>query len=222
MKRVKCFAFVMCAAIVLLFTPSCSRELTGEELDKVYDRLELVDEFYEQNVQSLSEDPIALQEEGTFRNVPFGSLRSDVEDLESLELYAQYDIALEYIETPVFGYNMTPKYWFNSMGQLFRGTYYFESSQSIDKIISSIAVRLSNIYGQPDSSDFYNYDNDVAVWSTKEELTDMISENLVYYYAGYVYGQVDIQFIIEVSQNSTADNIVYEVSIMFTDYSYNY
>lgn len=217
MKRFRCFAFVLCFFTVLIFTSACSHQLSRKELDKVYDRLDIVDEFYEQNVPSLSENPIASQSEGAFRNVLFGSLRSEAEKTEALELSKQYENAIDYIQTPVFGYNMVPTYWFNSADRLFRGTYYFESEKSIDRIISSITVRLSDIYGQPSDSNFYTYENEVAAWNSKEDLTAMLSQNQVYYYSNYLYGEVDIEFIIEASK-SRSDG--YDVYIMFTDYTY--
>lgn len=218
MKTFKLFAVVLCVFMVLLAC-ACARELSPEELDKVYDRLELVDEFYEQSVPGLSDNPIAAQETGTFRNVPFGSLRSIVEESESLEIFQQYENAIDYKGTPVFDCNMVPTYWFNSADQLFRGTYYYSSSQSIDKIISSITVRLSDLYGQPSDSNFYTYENEVAAWNSKDDLIDLISSNQVYYYVDYVYGEIDIEFTIEASQSSS-DSISYDVYIMFTDYSY--
>lgn len=220
MKRVKYFAVIMCVAIVVIIAPACSKDLSGEELDKVYDRLELVDEFNEQNVLSLSENPIVSQQEGTFRNVPFGSLRSDVESHETLQMSVQYDNAIDYTPTPVFDYNMVPTYWFNSSDQLYRGTYCCESSQPMDEIINSISKKLSNIYGQPEHSDFYNADHEVAVWNSEDELAGLIENNLVYYYADYISNDVEVDFYLEINENSSAENIVYDVCIMFTDNSY--
>lgn len=218
MKTFKLFAAILCVFMVLLAC-ACARELSPEQLDKVYDRLELVDEFYDQSVPSLSDNPIAAQEDGTFRNVPFGSLRSVVKESEALQISQQYENAIDYIETPVFDCNMVPTYWFNSADQLFRGTYYYSSSESLDKIISSTTVRLNDLYGQPSDSNFYTYENEVSAWNSKEELIDMISSNQVYYYVDYVYGEVYIEFIIEATQRSS-DSITYDVYIMFTDYSY--
>lgn len=218
MKTFKLFAVAMCVFMVLLAC-ACARELSPQQLDKVYDRLELVDEFYEQNVPSLSDNPIAAQDAGTFRNVPFGSLRSVVEESESLEVLQQYENAIDYIETLVFDCNMVPTYWFNSSERLFRGTYYYSSSQSIDKIISSISIRLNDLYGQPSDSNFYTYENEVAAWNSKEELIDLISSNQVYYYVDYVYGGIDIEFTIEAGESSS-DSKSYDVYIMFTDYTY--
>lgn len=218
MRTFKFFVVAMCGFIVLLAC-ACARELSPEQLNKVYDRLELVDEFYEQNVPKLSDNPIAAQETGTFRNVPFGSLRSVVEESETLELFQQYENAIDFIETPVFDCSMVPTYWFNSSDQLFRGTYSYSSSLSIDKIISSISLRLNDLYGQPSDSNFYTYDNEIAAWNSNDELLDLISSNQVYYYVDYIYSGIDIEFIIEAGESSS-DSISYDVYIMFTDYTY--
>ena len=115
MKFSKKIVFALISIFVLASISGCTTSLTQDKLDKINDRLELIDDFKEQIVLVEPTDSTQKYKSDTFRGIPFGTYRSDVLTLETLPLLNEYTNAVDFASTLMFNYSMTPTYWFKHL-----------------------------------------------------------------------------------------------------------
>jgi len=206
---------------ILFSFAACHGQLSSDELNDIYDRLELVDEFAEESVPVQAQSSAAQYKDGTFRSVPFGSYRVEVMNAEPLALAYEYSNAVEYYPALVFNYSMTPTYFFNSYDQFYSGSYSMTSEESFKTISSKMTGMLIGLYGQPENKNYYDYNDNVFTVSNGDNVISYINNGTVYYYVWFSYDDIDIELVIEAEEpNQTIQK--YNIYIYYTDYTYNY
>lgn len=218
LRRVTAILFSL---LVLFSFSACASRTSEEKLAEIKDRLSLVDEFYESSAPEPTEHSIDIYRSDSFRGIPFGSFRTTVKSREILVLASEYTNAIDYAPTKIFNYYMVPTYWFNSSDQLYSGSYYVSTDKELDDIVSSMTAMLKELYGQAKDINYYDYENNLINLSEGEKIADLVDKREAYYFAKFLYDNIDVELIIERSL-SDQSSILYDIIIYYIDDSFDF
>lgn len=212
--------------IVLLLLTSfclsaCGSGVSDEavDIDSVKVKLNKIDE-YKQSIVIPTPTPKPAPVGPTFRDVPFGVTMAEVKQTETLTVTEEYTNALDFELTDFASYQMQPAYWFNEAGFMYRGGYYMVTDTLLPTF-NDILDELSKLYGDPAEYNYYDNNDVIMTFETSDEGMQAISEGAVYYYVDFTYAGIDIALYAQRSDDSTEEQLLYDIFIEFTDYTYS-
>jgi len=213
-KKAKAICIMVFLAAVLLC--ACGGIPDSDvDIDSVKGRLKQIDAYK----KSVPENREARQDystaDATFRGFNFGVSKEMVGAMETLALSEQYNDALDYTGSTLYGYDMLLTYWFNKDNQLYSAGYSMQNDQYSDTMNRLIA-RLRGDYGEPYQTGYYDDTNAAVTFNTEREALQAVDDGNAYYYAAFAddFG-TQIELCV---QNSDAG---YQYWVCYTDYSYN-
>lgn len=210
--------------VLLLLTAFCLSACGGisdeaVDIDSVKKKLGKVDE-YKENIVIPTPEPTAEPVIAAFRDVPFGVTMEDVKKIEMLAVTEEYTNALDFEFTDFSSYQMEPAYWFNEAGQMYKGGYYMETD-SLLPAFNDILDKLCELYGNPKEYNYYDNNGLIMTFETKDEGRQALNKGEVYYYVDFTHQGIDIALQVQLSESSSDDQLIYDIFIEFTDYSYS-
>ncbi len=218
-RKLKAISAILVVAMMLL--AGCTDNTP--EVSNVNERLDALDDFkqtmQEQRIASGNEHGV-MQAYATFRNILYGSSMSTVKQLETLEIVEEYDNAIDFELVAMYGYSMLPTYWFNSSGQLYRGSYYAQTQSNMKSVIDSLLAQLNSVYGDALEINYYTFANKIVNFNSDAAAQQAVSSRQAYFYAWYAYDEIDVEVFIEVDTPDETDT-VFEVFVNFTDYDFD-
>ena len=208
---------------IMLMVPAsaCSYHVSEEKLDEIDDRLELLDELKEQSYDQSGSGIRKYFETDTFRGIPYGSSRSDIISTEKLTLLEEYTDSLSYSSTLYYNYEMTPIYWFNDSDQLYCGSYHMTTDISLDDTVTKMTATLTNLYGKPNTADYYDSNFNTIILLDDESIEDYVDSGQASYYAWFSYSDIDVELKVEIDDTSQSP-AEYFVSVFYVSSYYNY
>ncbi len=221
MYNIKKAAAAFFCIVLIASVSACSNKTSEEKLAKINDRLELLDEYSEQHGTETGSGIRKYFETDTFRGIPYGSSKSDVKSTEKLILLTENTDSLSYSSTLYYNYEMTPIYWFNDTDQLYCGSYHMTTDISLDDIVTKMKATLTNLYGEPNSADYYDSSFNTIILFDDESIEDYVNSGQASYYAWFSYADIDVELKIEIDDTSQSP-AKYFVSVYYISSYYSY